>query len=306
MAEDLKTEGTAEDGALTVQVAETADGPAPSAQAAGPDAVAAVTLAAGTPLVQEVRPGQAIDIRGADATAMSLRQEGEALILDFGAAGAVELTGYFTAVEAGAPPVVTLDGNIQLPIGQLIAAVTQTDDLLEPAAGPAAGPGIPGGGANFTPTEIRSIGDGIDITDLLPPTGLQFSVPDPDPAPLLLGGEDLASTDPLPSTTIPGPNPPEPTPPPGAGDVAGTVQEAALADGSGGPGATTLTGTLPVTNGTISAIAFGGKVTEAAADGTITVENGLFRLVVDSTTGEYTFTLLDNTLDHDNTGAVGA
>src|SRR3546814_19584929 len=109
---------------------------------------------------------------------MTLRQDGDMLVLDFGPAGSVELTGYFTAAQSGTPPTLTINDSFQIPVGQLIAAVTGDEQLLEPAAGPAAGPAGPTGtGADFHPAEPGSIGHGLAERDPHPPTLLAFTIP---------------------------------------------------------------------------------------------------------------------------------
>src|SRR3546814_3059081 len=141
------TQDTVEGNETAVQVAQATDQastPAPSPQASG-QAVTVQLPGGGATVAQPVQPGQAIDIAGADASAMILRQDGDMLVLDFGAAGSVELTGYFTAAQSDAPPTLTINDSFDIPVGQLIAAVTGDDPLPDAAAGPAAGPAGPAG-----------------------------------------------------------------------------------------------------------------------------------------------------------------
>ncbi|MGP1397881.1 MAG: type I secretion C-terminal target domain-containing protein [Inquilinaceae bacterium] len=135
--------------------------------------------AAGGQVRQSVSPNQPVEIRGIDQPPTLLTQQGDDLVVDFGASGSVILGDYARLLTQGDAGTLTV-GDFLLPPGQLVAALNR-EELLEPAAGPEAGPqGPQGGGANFNPTEIGNLGDGISASDLLDPTALSFSLPEPD------------------------------------------------------------------------------------------------------------------------------
>lgn len=136
--------------------------------------------AAGGQIRQTVSPNQPVEIRGIDQPPTLLTQQGDDLVVDFGASGSVILGDYARLLTQGDAGTLTV-GDFLLPPGQLVAALNR-EELLEPAAGPEAGPqGPQGGGANFNPADIGSLGDGIGASDLLDPTALGFSVPDVEP-----------------------------------------------------------------------------------------------------------------------------
>ena len=78
------------------------------------------------------------------------------------------------------------DPEVQGVLEQLMADLT--GNLPEPAAGPDAGPDATpdpnqGGGANFNPNDPGDLADGLGVSDLLDPTGLQFGLIDVEVTP---------------------------------------------------------------------------------------------------------------------------
>ena len=104
-------------------------------------------------------------------------------LLDQLGISATDLAGQ--AIDQGLlpPGADTADPTTQEALQQL--ATSLLGIAVEPAAGPAAGPtpaapDAPGGGANFNPNDSGDLADGIDTSDLLPPTALAFGLLDTD------------------------------------------------------------------------------------------------------------------------------
>ncbi len=200
-----------------------------AAPAAGPvTAVAPPTN--GQNVDVNVQPGQVIDLQIQAATAVTLIQDGDTLVINFGPQGNIVLHDFFPAAASANPPVLQVGQDTQIPIGDIIAAIQAGEGaLLEPAAGPAApGPAAAapvGGGFAVTPAAIAGL-EGLSLVSLLPPTGLQFGLIEIEPTPFRTEEEGAEApgfsgsavtvvtpppTDlPPPPDTPPGVNPPSP------------------------------------------------------------------------------------------------
>lgn len=183
-----------------------ADGTPPAPAGAAPAAAANQPATAVAPPTNgqnvevTVHPGQVIDLQIQAATAVTLVQDGDTLVINFGPQGNVVLHDFFPAAASANPPVLQVGENTQIPIGDIIAAIQAGEGaLLEPAAGPAAAPGPAAAAANggfaVTPVSLSSL-SGIGLATLLGPTGLQFSVPEVEPSPLRTEGEETAAPPP--------------------------------------------------------------------------------------------------------------
>ena len=155
------------------------------------------------------------------------------------------------------------------------------------------------GGASASPFVLGSIGPDPDLTELLPPTALQFPVPeereldpfvDEDDTPTLETEADVPSL------------------------FAGETQtpEAALPEGTSpaDPGEVT-TGDINIDTGndqlgSLVVIDVNGNEVDVTNGGTVQGEYGILEVIVDAN-GEYSFeyTLTDNTIDHPEAGSVG-
>ena len=153
----------------------------------------------GIPVVIPVEAGRTYDLQVDDESAIVMTLVDGNLVIDFGDAGQIVLAGMVAAVEADDPAVVTVGGETEVPVGQIIAALqdgaldsveidlASAADLsdIEPAAGPPdagpqQGPQADAGGGLFGPLSPIPIGDGIGIIGLLGPTALQFTIPEPE------------------------------------------------------------------------------------------------------------------------------
>jgi hypothetical protein len=153
--------------------------PAPTpAEARGRTLIVEVP-AGGRSLTVPVDPGATVELRGLDPATATLERQGEALVVALPGGASVVLEHFFGPAGSA---VVVIDG---VPVAAAsVAGALEAPFAIEPAAGPAtadAGPATPpGSGANFNPNDPGAIGEGLAVKPLLDPTGLAFSVPEPD------------------------------------------------------------------------------------------------------------------------------
>ncbi len=106
--------------------------------------------------------------------------------------GVLVLVGFFA--PSAAPPELSVLGAPATAAPVLLqqaeaAPALEDQSGVEPAAGPVTGP-QGGGGANFTPYDQGSIGEGLNPLGPLGPTSLTYSAPTPEVTSLLVGEED--------------------------------------------------------------------------------------------------------------------
>ena len=194
----------------------------------------------GTPVVIPVEAGRVYDLQVGEETAIVLTVVDGNLVIDFGDAGQIVLAGMVAAVEAEDPAVLTVGGETEVPVNQIIAALqdqaldsveidlaaaTDLSDLEpaagQPDAGPQPGPQPEGSSNFFGPLSPIPIGDGIGIVALLGPTALQFGIPEPERDVLFEpGGSDVSlSLFPIPPEDDPGGTPRDPNDPSAGGPI---------------------------------------------------------------------------------------
>jgi len=169
---------------------------------------------------------------------------------------------------------------------------------IEPEAAPVA---LSGGGS-AQPFELGDIGPNIDITDLLPPTALLFTIPEEEELDPFADTDDVPEVEVVPDTPV-DPNVSGPSIEP----IDAVADETALPGGSDeGSGADVTTGDLVVDTGNDELASLVINGVDVTSGGTVTGEYGTLTVSVNPDgTFEYTYVLTDNTIDHPDAGSVG-
>ena len=133
----------------------------------------------GETVVVPVVAGQTVQFEGIDPETLRFTQDGGSLVANLPDGGQIVLQDFLFLTEStDLPPSLTFADGVFMSADDVYGRVENLEIAdIAPAAGPGAGGGE--GGASFTPYAPDALGEGIGVTDLLGPTGLQFSVPEP-------------------------------------------------------------------------------------------------------------------------------
>ena len=197
---------------------------------------------------------------------------------------------------------VIVDG-VAIPLSVFLGEVQE----LEPAAPGSVPQVLLSGGASTVPFVLGSIGPGPELTELLPPTALLFTVPEERELTPFADEDDEPDVEVIPIPPGPGPNPP-----PGVTPADAEVNEAALdgdaanpAGTNAGSNAETVGGEIVVNTGSdeLASLVVGGV--DVTTGGTVQGEYGILTVTLNPD-GTYSFSyVLTGNVDHPTPGSTG-